>query len=134
LKGYPKLLLDIKERVKSAQYEALKAANKELVGLYWDIGKMIVVRQYESHYGKAVVEQLAFDLQKEFPGIMGFSVGNLWRMRAFFENYGSSQKLAPLVRELAWSHNVVIMEKCKEYLEREYYIRMTKKMVGQKMF
>jgi len=89
---------------------------------------MIVVRQYEPHYGKAVVERLAFDLQKEFPGITGFSVGNLWRMRAFFESYGNSQKLAPLVRELAWSHNVVIMEKCKEELEREFYIRMAKKI------
>ena len=75
LKGYPKLLLEIKERVRSAQYEALKAVNKELVGLYWDIGKIIVRKQYEPHYGKAVV-------------------------------YGNSQKLAPLVRELAWSHNV----------------------------
>jgi predicted nuclease of restriction endonuclease-like (RecB) superfamily len=128
LKGYPMLLSEIKKRVRSAQYEALKAVNKELVGLYWDIGKMIVMRQYEPHYGKAVVERLAVDLQKEFPGITGFSVGNLWRMRAFFENYGNSQKLAPLVRELAWSHNIVIMEKCKKKLEREFYIRMAKRI------
>jgi predicted nuclease of restriction endonuclease-like (RecB) superfamily len=127
LDDYPKLLLEIKERVRFAQYEALRAVNKELVGLYWDIGKIIVSRQYKSHYGKTIVEQLALDLQKEFPGIPGFSVGNLWRMRAFFENYGDSQKLAPLVRELAWSHNVVIMEKCKDELEREFYIRIAKK-------
>jgi len=127
LNDYPKLFLEIKERIRSAQYEALKTVNRELVGLYWDIGRMIVSKQYEPHYGKSVVEQLAFDLQKEFPSITGFSVGNLWRMRAFFENYRDSQKLAPLVRELAWSHNVVIMEKCKENLEREFYIRMAKK-------
>ncbi|MCL2101973.1 MAG: PDDEXK nuclease domain-containing protein [Fibromonadales bacterium] len=88
---------------------------------------MIASKQYKPHYGRAIVEQLAADLQKEFPGISGFSTGNLWRMRAFFENYGNSQKLAPMVRELAWSHNIIIMEKCKDELEREFYIRTTRK-------
>jgi len=124
---YPRLLTEIKERIRSAQYEALKAVNKELVGLYWDIGRMIVERQVVEGWGKAVVKQLATDLQTEFPGVGGFSASNLWRMKAFFEAYTGHEKLAPLVREIAWSHNLVIMERCKDPLEREFYVRMTRK-------
>ncbi|MGE4403013.1 MAG: YhcG family protein [Desulfobulbus sp.] len=124
---YPGLLTEIKERIRSAQYEALKAVNKELVGLYWDIGRMIVERQDVEGWGKAVVEQLAADLRTEFPGVGGFSASNLWRMKAFFEAYTGLEKLAPLVREIGWSHNLAILERCKDPLEREFYIRMTRK-------
>lgn len=124
---YPRLLSEVKERIRSAQYEALKAVNKELVGLYWDIGQMIVERQDVEGWGKAVVEQLAADLRTEFPGVAGFSASNLWRMKAFFEAYTGLEKLAPLVREIGWSHNLVILERCKDPLEREFYIRMTRK-------
>ncbi len=124
---YPRLLTEIKERIRSAQYEALKAVNKELVGLYWDIGRMIVERQDVEGWGKAVVEQLAADLRTEFPGVGGFSASNLWRMKAFFEAYTGLEKLAPLVREIGWSHNLAILERCKEPLEREFYLRMTRK-------
>jgi predicted nuclease of restriction endonuclease-like (RecB) superfamily len=124
---YPRLLTEIKERIRSAQYEALKAVNKELVGLYWDIGRMIVERQDVEGWGKAVVEQLAADLRTEFPGVGGFSASNLWRMKAFFEAYTGLEKLAPLVREIGWSHNLAILERCKDALEREFYLRMTRK-------
>ena len=124
---YPGLLTKIKERIRSAQYEALKAVNKELVGLYWDIGRMIVERQDVEGWGKAVVEQLAADLRMEFPGVGGFSASNLWRMKAFFEAYTGLEKLAPLVREIGWSHNLAILERCKDPLEREFYLRMTRK-------
>jgi predicted nuclease of restriction endonuclease-like (RecB) superfamily len=124
---YPRLLTEIKERIRSAQYEALKAVNKELVGLYWDIGRMIVERQDVEGWGKAVVEQLAADLRTEFPGVGGFSASNLWRMKAFFEAYTGLEKLAPLVREIGWSHNLAILERCKDPLEREFYLRVTRK-------
>lgn len=74
---YSKLLGEIKERIRSAQYEALRAVNKELISLYWDIGRMIAERQQGKSWGTSVVEQLARDLQTEFPGIQGFSVQNL---------------------------------------------------------
>ena len=126
--GYADLLKDIKQRISDAQYAALRAVNKELIGLYWDIGRLIVgERQASESWGKSVVERLAQDLQAEFPGISGFSASNLWRMRLFHEAYTANQKLAPLVREIGWSHNLVIMEKCKQDLEREFYIRMTRK-------
>lgn len=125
---YPSLLAEIKERVRSAQYEALRAVNKELVALYWDLGRVICERQADgTGWGKAVVERLATDLRKEFPGIGGFSASNLWRMKGLYEAYASSEKLAPLVREISWSHNLLILERCEDHLEREFYIRMTKK-------
>lgn len=124
---YAGLLALVKERVRSAHYAALKAVNTELVGLYWDIGRMIVERQDAEGWGKAVVENLAADLRAEFPGVVGFSASNLWRMKGFFEIYQGVEKLAPLVREIGWSHNIVIMERCSDPLEREFYIRMTRK-------
>ncbi len=124
---YGSLLLEVKERIRAAQYRALRAVNKELIGLYWDIGRMIVERQAGDTWGKSIVQQLSGDLQKEFPGIGGFSASNLWRMKSFFEAYAGSEKLAQLVREIGWSHNLVILERCSEPLEREFYLRMTRK-------
>jgi len=124
---YTKLLQDIKQRIHSAQYEALKAVNKELIALYWDIGRMIAQRQEGSTWGKSVVERLSIDVQKEFPGIKGFSTQNLWYMRQFYLEYSRNEKLQPMVGEISWSKNLVIMSKCKDDLQREFYIRMTRK-------
>lgn len=124
---YAALLVEIKARIQAAQYAALRAVNKELVGLYWDIGQLIVARQQTEGWGKAVVQKLATDLQASFPGTGGFSASNLWRMKGFFETYSDTTKLAPLVREIGWSHNLAILERCKDPLEREFYIRMAQK-------
>ena len=125
--GYLELLADIKQRIRSAQYEALKAVNKELIALYWDIGRIIQERQKGSTWGKAVVEHLADDLQKEFPGIQGFSARNIWYMRDFYVTYFENQKLQPLVAEISWTKHLIIMTQCKDDLEREFYITATKK-------
>lgn len=74
-----------------------------------------------------MVENLSEDLQKEYPGMQGYSSFNLWRMRKFYLYYRERKKLAPLVQEIGWSHNIVILEKCKDDLEKEFYIKMTKK-------
>ncbi|QQR81231.1 MAG: DUF1016 family protein [Deltaproteobacteria bacterium] len=124
---YQKLLIDIKERIRSAQYEALKKVNRELISLYWDIGALIVERQKGNTWGKGVVEQLSADLQKSYPGMQGFSARNIWYMRDFYLAYSKNEKLQPLVAEIAWTHNLIILDRCKDNLEREFYIRMTKK-------
>ena len=126
--NYTDLLGEIKQRIRSAQYEALRAVNRELVGLYWDIGRLIVERQQGDTWGRSVVDQLARDLQVEFPGIGGFSAANLWRMRRFSETYAAAPKLAPLVREIGWTQNLIILEKCKDDQQREFYLRMTRRM------
>lgn len=125
---YGNLLVEIRERIRSAQYEALRAVNRELIALYWDIGRMIVERQAREKWGRAVVERLAGDLQKEFPGIRGYSSTNLWNMRGFYSTYCDKEKLQSLTGEIGWTHNVLIMQKCKDDLQREFYIRMTRKM------
>jgi predicted nuclease of restriction endonuclease-like (RecB) superfamily len=125
---YAALLVAVKERIRSAQYAALKAVNRELIALYWDIGRMIVERQKGESWGKAVVAKLCDDLQEEFPGIKGYSLANLWRMKGLYEAYRENEKLAQLVREIAWGQNIIIMERCKDPLEREFYIRMTRRM------
>jgi len=125
--AYGTFLEEIKQQVYRSQSQALKEVNKELLGLYWFIGKSITVRQGQSGWGKSVVSTLSEDLQKEFPGIKGFSGSNLWRMKGFYETYGKNEKLAPMVREIGWSHNLVILERCKDDGEREFYIGMVKK-------
>src|SRR3989338_214485 len=97
---YLKCLHEIKERIRISQHEALKVVNKELITLYWDIGRIIVEKQKEYSWGKSVVETLAKDLQKEFLGVQGFSSWNLWRMRNFYVQYSKNAKLAPLVQEI----------------------------------
>ncbi len=124
---YRSLLVAVKHRIRAAQYEALKAVNRELMALYWDIGELIVTRQEIAGWGKSVVEQLAKDLQVEFHGMAGFSARNIWRMRDFYLTYHGNEKLTPLVAEIGWTHNLVILEKCKDDLQREFYIRMTQK-------
>ena len=124
--AYKALLGEIKERIRSAQYEALRAVNKELITLYWDIGRMIVERQRDEGWGKSVVQRLASDLQKDFPGISGFSARNIWYMRDFYSTYSGKAKLQPLVAEISWTKNVVVMAGCKDDLEREFYIRCGK--------
>ena len=126
--AYSALLQDIKHRIRAAQYQALRAVNKELVQLYWDIGQIIVKKQSVEGWGKSVVEKLASDLQKDFPGMLGFSARNIWYMRKFYFCYEAISKLQPLVAEISWSHNLIILERCNDNLEREFYIRMTRSM------
>lgn len=125
--NYKSFVETIKSMVSRAQYEALKKVNKELINLYWNIGKAINEKQSELGWGKSVVEQLAKDLQAELPGIKGFSAANLWRMGNFYSIYNNNIKLAPLVREISWTKNVIIIEKCKDEASRHFYITMTKK-------
>ena len=124
---YKTFLKEVKDRIYKAQYDALKAVNKELINLYWDIGRSIVAKQGELGWGKAIVETLAKDLQKEFPGMQGFSVQNLWNMRQFYLAYKDKLKLQPMVGEISWTKNVIIMQSRKDDIQREFYIKTTKK-------
>ena len=122
---YPSFLGEVKARIRQAQYQALRATNHELVALYWDLGQSITQKQELLGWGKSVVENLARDLQLEFPGRNGFSAPNLWFMRQFYQEYRERPKLQPLVREISWAKNLVIMARCKDDLEREFYLRAT---------
>lgn len=127
LADYAPLLSALKARVRAAQYAALKAVNTELVGLYWDMGRMLVERQLDAAHGTALAEQLAKDLQAEFPGIAGFSRRNIFYMREFYLLYRDDERVQPLVAQIGWTHNLVIFQRCKNPLAREFYIRTTRK-------
>lgn len=124
---YASFLYDLTARIRSAQYEALKAVNRRQLELYWYIGEQILTKQESAGWGKSVVEQLSNDIQAAFPGIRGFSARNLWMMRQWVEVYSASEILQPLVAEIGWSHHQQVLTKCAEEREREFYILMAAK-------
>ena len=124
---YKDFIGEIKNKIRNSQYEAMKQVNRTLINLYWGIGQEIYNQQQEKGWGKSIVEVLSKELKKEFPDVQGFSSRNLWRMRNLYVEYKDNEILPPLVAEISWSKNVAIMEKCKNQLEREFYIKMTKK-------
>jgi predicted nuclease of restriction endonuclease-like (RecB) superfamily len=95
------------------------------VRLYWEIGELIHHKQETLGWGKSVVETLARDLQSEFPGRNGFSANNLWLMRQFYCEYVDKPNLQLLIGEISWTKNLVIFGRCKDDLEREFYLRAT---------
>lgn len=123
--GYAEFLTQLKAQIRQRQYQAFRAVNRELVSLYWELGESIDRKQQELGWGKSVVENLARDLQLEFPGRNGFSAQNLWLMRQFFREYSGKPNLQPLVREISWAKNLVILSRCKDELESEFYLRAT---------
>lgn len=125
---YAGFLSEIKRRITSARIQAARTVNKSLIGLYWDIGKIIVEKQAKYQWGQSVVEKLARDLVDEDKSFEGFSANNLWRMRHFYMAYRGKSKLAQLVQEIPWGQNIVILQMVKDQKEREYYIRATAQM------
>ncbi|MDR3308517.1 MAG: PDDEXK nuclease domain-containing protein [Tannerella sp.] len=119
-------ITEIKQKIRQAQYDAMRAVNVQLINLYWEIGKSIAEKQVES-WGKSIVQTLSKELQSEFPGVGGFSVANLWSMAQFYAEYHAVENLQPLVGEISWTKHIAIMSKCKDNLEREFYIRSTRK-------
>lgn len=123
---YSSFFAHVKQRILEAQRVALQQVNHTLIGLYWDLGKLIVEKQQQAGWGKSVVENLSRDLQQEFAGMSGLSVQNLWYMRQFYLEYHQSAILQPLVGEISWAKHLVIMGKCKDEHQRLYYTQMTK--------
>jgi predicted nuclease of restriction endonuclease-like (RecB) superfamily len=113
--------------IRQARYNAYKAVNTELIHLYWEIGKYISERTDFDGWGKSTVSQLAHYIKSQEPESKGFSDKHLWRMKQFYEIYSHAPKLSTLLRELSWSHNLLIFSRCKTEEEREFYLRLTKK-------
>ncbi|HBB90596.1 MAG TPA: DUF1016 domain-containing protein, partial [Bacteroidales bacterium] len=95
---------------------------KELVGLYWDIGRMISEKQIELGWGKSIIATMADDLQKEFPGQTGFSARNLRLMAMFYSEYKDDTFWQPLAAKISFSHNIMILTKCQSKPERQFFI------------
>ena len=124
---YPTFLAEIKQHIRTSQYAALKSVNTELLNLYWEIGRTIAERQEKEGWGAAVIDKLAEDLRAEFPAQSGFSRRNLYNIRDLYVTYKDDAIVQPMVAQIGWTHNIMILEKCKSAEERTFYIAMTKK-------
>ncbi len=122
---YLKFLEEVKAKITSARITAYRRLNKELIKVYWEIGRLISERQQQFGWGKSIVERLAKDLQRDYPGTKGFSAQNLWYMRQFYMGYRNYPNLQQLVGEIPWGQNLVIMSRLKDMSTREFYIRGT---------
>lgn len=131
--NYKPFLREILEKIQLSRYEMLKTVSRETVKLYWNIGKLVSKKVKQERWGKSIVEQLSKDLQSEFPGIRGFSARNIWNMKSFYEVYSQNEKLQPLVAEIGWVQNCIIIEKCKDEQERIFYIKKTREMGWSKL-
>lgn len=110
--------------IEQARSRAYQAVNTELVGLYWQIGKYISRKLAAAEWGEGVVNELATHLARTLPGLRGFTPRNLFRMRQFYEAYARDKKVTPLVTQLPWTHNLIILTQSKRPEEREFYLRM----------
>jgi len=120
---YKKFLSKLKSDIIAARYKAYQAVNKQLVGLYLHIGRGIYEKIEISKWGEGIVEKLSRDLQTEFSDMKGFTSSNLWRMKQLYETYKDSEKLATLLRELPWSHNLLILHHTQSMEEKEFYLK-----------
>lgn len=107
--AYQLLLTDIKTAIRDERHKAIRQLNRSLIGVYWEIGRLIVERQTQHGWGKGIVEQLSKDLRQDFPSDTGYSARNLWFMRQFFETYHPFPNLKQLVSEIPWGQHILIM-------------------------
>jgi len=107
---YTKFLIKLKSDIITARQKAYQTVNRQLVELYLEIGKSIYEKIEISKWGQSIVETLSQDLKKEFPDMKGFSAQNLWRMKQVYETYRNRIKLSTLLREIPWSHNLLILQ------------------------
>ena len=110
--------------IEQARQRAYHAVDSELVGLYWRVGQYISAKLAAAVWGEGVVDHLAQHLARTMPGQRGFTRRNLFRMRQFFEAYSADEKVTPLVTQLPWTHNLIILTQSKRPEEREFYLRM----------
>ncbi len=122
---YASLLRDLKRRIRAAQLRAALSVNRELVLLYWSIGRDILTRQKEQGWGSKVIDRLAEDLRKAFPEMTGFSPRNLKYMRAFAGAWPEEQFVQQAAAQIPWFHNCVLLDHVKRPQEREWYIHQT---------
>jgi len=136
--SYIELLDELKSRIRAARVRAALAVNRELIALHWDIGRLIVERQRAEGWGRSVVERLSRDLRSEFPDLKGYSPQNLWNMRALYLAWTEGVKelqqpvgeldgenLPQAVGEIPWGHNIQLIEKVKDPVERLWYALQT---------
>ena len=118
---------EILKTIQASKQKAFQQVNSTLIELYWEVGKYISTKTIKENWGKHFVEDLADYIQKQEPTIKGFTARNLWRMKQFYETYADNEKLTPLVTEITWTNNLIILSSCKTEEEREFYLLLAAK-------
>lgn len=122
---YGSWLADLKQRIQSAQQRANLAVNRELILLYWQIGRDILVTQDAQGWGAKVIDRLSHDLSAAFPEMKGFSRRNLLYMRSFAEQWPEIEFVQQAVAQIPWGHNILIITKCNSVDEARFYVAQT---------
>ncbi len=115
---------EVVQLIEGARRQAYKAVNTALIELYWQVGAYISRKLQAAEWGDGVVNQLAQHLAQTQPNLKGFTRPNLFRMCQFYEAYAQNSKVSPLVRQLSWTHNLIILSQSKRPEEREFYLKM----------
>src|SRR5262249_12643655 len=123
--GYDAFLSDLKERIRRTQVRAALAVNRELVLLYWNVGRDILAQQQQHGWGAKVIDRLAADLHHAFPEAQGFSPRNLKYMRAFAQAWPEEAIVQQVAAQIPWFHNCILLDKVKDPAERLWYVRKT---------
>lgn len=122
---YARFLADVKKRIATARLRAAASVNQQLLALYGQIGKALAEKQEASGWGDEVIPRLAADLKREFPSIRGFSRASLFFMRKLYRTYRDQELCLTAVRQLPWSHNLLIMNKIGDLEQRLWYLQQT---------
>lgn len=121
--NYPAFLAELKQRIRSARLTAALSVNKELVLLYWSIGRDILERQRMHGWGAKVIDRLAADLHRAFPDMRGVSARNLRYMRTFARVWPHEEFVQQVAAQLPWGHTMYLLDSVRAPAEREWYAR-----------
>ena len=118
---------EILKTIQTSKQKALQQVNTTLIELYWEVGKYISAKTISDNWGKSVVKELSEYIKEREPAIKGFSDKNIWRMKQFYETYKDNKKLTPLVTEISWTNNLIILSSAKTDEERAFYLLLASK-------
>ena len=110
--------------IETRRNNAYRKVSEELIGLYWDFERYISEKVNDSNWGDKIVDKLAQFMKREYPTMKGFNRAGIYRMKQFYETYKDNEIVAPLVRQISWTHNVMILGATNSVEEKEFYIRM----------
>jgi len=117
----------IVDMIETRRNNAYKKVNEELIALYWDVGGFVSKQIQNSKWGSKVVDNLVLFLKEKYPTLKGFNRPGIYRMKQFYELYKDDEIVSPLVRQLSWTNNLLLMSRTKSKEEREFYIKMSLK-------
>lgn len=123
--NYQSFLKEIKEQIQQERYKAVMTANKSMILMYWNIGKLILDRQKKEGWGTKVIDRMSCDLKDAFPDMSGFSPRNLKYMRKFAESWQDIKIVQRTVAQIPWRSNITLLDKIKDPEIRLWYAEKT---------